>query len=171
MSKKGIKNVKNKGMRWQVGEKAMRVILPNGDDTRVKVTFIGDYFTPQEFTSIYMALLECYTESLLQTNDRKAIYNHFNNAFGIYLNKLLSDKEVYETSPKHKEAKVIVENTLGKPETKEVKEETEDNRLAALIVAKELLLEAGLTEETANALIAKKAGLITPTRGGEGVVN
>ena len=165
------KKKENKGMRWQIGEKAMRVIMPNGDDTKVKVTFIGDYFTPQEFTSLYMALLESYTESLLQTNDRKSIYDHFNSVFGIYLNKLLTDEEIYATSKIHKNAKMVIDETLGKEETEDVKKSTEDNRLAAYILARELLIEAGITEETADALIARKTGLITPVRGGEGDVS
>lgn len=170
MSKKNKKK-DVKGMKWIIGEKAMRVVLNNGDDTKVKVTFIGDYFTPQEFTSLYMALLETYTEALLQTNDRKDVYNHFNGVFGIYLNKLLSDKEIYDTSKAHQEAKKVIDKTLGQPETEEIKASTEDNRMAAYILARELLLEAGLTEETADALIAKKLNLITPIKGGEEVVN
>ena len=169
MSKK-VKKVKDKSMRWQIDKKVMRVVLPSGDDTKVKVSFIGDFFTPQEFTSLTMAVIESYTEGLLQTNDRKAIYDHWNNVFGIFLNKLMSDKEIYENSEKHKEFKDMVDKTLGQEETEEIKSSTEDNRLAAYLLARDILLGTGMAEDVVDALLNKKLGLNAPCLGGEGDV-
>lgn len=169
MSKK-IKKIKDKAMRWQVDKKVLRVVLPSGDDTKVKVTFLGDYFTPQEFTSLLTAVLESYTEGLLQTNSRKAVHEHWNNVFGIFLNKILSEKEIYENSEKHKEFKEVVDNTLGQPETEEVKSSTEDNRLAAYLLARDILIGTGMAEDVVDALLNKRLGLNAPKLGGEGVV-
>lgn len=169
MSKKE-KKVKDKAMRWEINKKVMRVVLPSGDDTKVKVTFMGDFFTPQEFTSLVMAVIESYTEGLLQTNDRKAIHDHWNNVFGIFLNKLLSEKEIYENSEKHKEFKEIVDKTLGQEETEEVKSSTEDNRLAAYLLARDILLETGMAEDVVDGLLNKRLGLNAPILGGEGDV-
>lgn len=154
-------------------EKAIRVAIRNGDDTKVKVAFHGDIFTPTEFTSMFMAVLETYTTSLLTTNSREDIFNHFNNAFGIFLNKLVKPSEHYKLSKEHKEFKEVVDATLGQKETPEMKKETEDNRLAAWILCRDVLCkEFGLTEESADLLINKRLGLITelktPTsKGGE----
>lgn len=167
--KKNLK-VKDKAMRWQIDKKVLRVYLPSGDDTRVKVTFMGDYFTPQEFTSLLMAVLESYTEGLLQTNSRKDVHEHWNNVFGIFLNKILSEKEIYENSDKHKEAKKIIDSTLGQPETEEVKSSTEDNRLAAYLLARDIMMETGMAEDVVDALLNKRLGLNMPKLGGEGVV-
>ena len=169
MSKK-VKKVKDKSMRWQIDKKVLRVTLPSGDDTRVKVTFMGDFMTPQEFTSLLTAVLESYTEGLLQTNTRKAVHEHWNNVFGIFLNKILSEDEIYKTSEKHKEFKEMVDNTLGQEETAEVKSSTEDNRLAAYLLARDILIETGMTEDVVDGLLNKRLGLNAPILGGEGDV-
>jgi len=169
--KKNKVKIERKGITWQVDQKKMKVSMANGDDTKVKVTFQGEMLTPDEFTSLYMALLEAYTESLLEKNERKAIYEHWNRVFGIFLNKILTDKEIYEASDKHKEFKKVVDDTLGAPETESVKAENEDNKLAAMLLARELMIEAGLTEDTVDALLNKKMGLVAPTLGGEEIVN
>ncbi len=165
--KKNNVKIERKGITWQVDDKKMKVSMVNGNDTKVKVTFQGDMFTPDEFTSLYMALLESYTESLLEKNERKDIYEHWNRVFGIFLNKILTDKEIYETSSKHKEFKEVVENTLGAPETEDIKSENEDLKFAAMLLARDIMIEAGLTEDTVDALLNKKLGLVAPTLGGE----
>ena len=70
-------------------EKVIRVALRNGDDTKVKVDFHGGIFTPEEFTSLWMAVLETYTVGLLEKNSKEKVFDHFNNVFGIFLNKIV----------------------------------------------------------------------------------
>lgn len=171
MKKQSVNFTNSKGITWKVDNKKMKVSMKNGDDTKVKVTFQGDMLTPDEFTSLYMALLESYTESLLQKNDRKSVYEHWNRVFGIFLNKILTKEEIYNTSSEHKDFAEIVNSTLGQPETEEVKYATEDNKLAAMLLARDIMIEAGLTEDTVDALLNKKMGLVAPTLGGEENVN
>ena len=144
-------------------EKVIRVAIKNGDDTKVKVDFHGGVFTPEEFTSLWMAVLETYTVGLLEKNKREDIFNHFNNVFGIFLNKLVPEKEHYELSKAHKEYKKNVDKTLGRPETEEDKKYSEDVKFAAYLLAGDILQkEVGMTEETANMLLNKRLDLITP---------
>lgn len=166
-NKKNSVKIERKGITWQVDEKKMKVSMVNGNDTKVKVTFQGGMLTPDEFTSLYMALLESYTESLLEKNPRKSIYEHWNRVFGIFLNKILTDKEIYETSSEHKEFAELVNSTLGAPETEEIKSQNEDLKFAAILLARDIMIEAGLTEDTVDALLNKKLGLVAPTLGGE----
>lgn len=144
-------------------EKVIRVAIRNGDDTKVKVDFHGGVFSPAEFTAMFMAVLETYTKGLLEKNTKEAIFNHFNNVFGIFLNKLVPEKEHYELSKPHKDYKDMVDNTLGREETEEDKKYSEDVKLAAYLLAGDILQkEVGMTEETVEILLNKRLGLIEP---------
>lgn len=144
-------------------EKVIRAAIRNGDDTKVKVDFHGGVFSPEEFTAVFMAILETYTLGLLEKNDRKAIFDHFNRCFGIFLNKLVPADEHYELSEAHKKFKGEVDKTLGREETPEDKKYSEDVRFAAYLLAGDILQkEVGMTEETANMLLNKRLGLMDP---------
>lgn len=145
-------------------EKFMRVAIQNGDFTKVKTTFSKTPFMPDEFTCLIMALLESYTEKLLVNNDRKAIYEHFNNAFGIFLNKILSEDEIYEVSPKHKEFKETADITLGKELSVEEAKDNDTNRLAAYLLAGDILQEElGLDRESVDLLLNRRLHLSEKT--------
>lgn len=141
-------------------EKVIRVALKDGDFTQTKVNFRGGIFTPEEFTCMVMALIETYTVGLLKKNSNKAVFEHWNNAFGIFLNKIVPPEKHYKLSKEHKDFKEAVDSTLGQPENKE---DTEENRLAAYLIARDILVnDVGMTEESADILLNKKLGLIPP---------
>lgn len=147
-------------------EKVIRVALRNGDDTKVKVDFHGGVFSPEEFTSMFMAVLETYTVGLLEKNSREAVFKHFNRVFGIFLNKIVPEKDHYKLSKEHKEFKKHVDATLGRAETEEDKKYSEDVRMAAYLLAGDILTkEVGMTPETADMLLNSRLGLLTPDFG------
>ena len=132
-------------------------ILNKDDINRVEVKFSGDgAYTPDEFTSLFMAILDSYTEALLQTNERKQVYEYWNNVLGTFLGRIIPANEIYETSDEHKKLKEVVDKTLKTKPTKKNEKKTAENRLAAMVLAKELMLEAGLTEETVDMMLSKK---------------
>lgn len=142
-------------------EKVIRVALRNGDDTKVKVTYHGGIFSPTEFTSLFMAILESYTEGLLATNTREDVFKYFNNVFGIFLSKILPQEKRYDISKKHKEFKEIVDGTLGREATEEDKMDAEENRLAAYMLCADILVnEVGLTKESADLILNRRLGLL-----------
>lgn len=142
--------------------KIIKVALKDSDDTKVNVQFHGGAFTPAEFTSLFMAVLETYTLALLKTNSPKDIFVHFNNVFGIYLNKLVPEKEHYELSKSHKEFKEVVDKTLTSELSPQDMKETEDNRFAAYLLTRDILTkEVGLTEEAADVILNKRLGFVT----------
>lgn len=141
-------------------EKYIRVALQNNDFTKVKTTFSKTPFTPEEFTCMIMALLETYTEGLLTNNDRKAVYEHYNNAFGIFLNKILAEEEIYKVSPRHKELKENADRILAKPLTLEDAKEDDINRLAAYLIAGDILQEElGLDRESVDLILNRRLKL------------
>ena len=163
-------------MSKRLNEKCIRIAMRNGDDTKVKVSFFGGAFSPEEFTSLFMAMLESYTTGLLETNSKEAVYNHFNKVFGIYLNKLIPDEEIYKNSKFHSDFKEITDATLGQPNDAENQKATEENRFAAYLLARDILLEEiGLDEESADVILNKRLKtyetLKSPahTEGGEGI--
>ena len=83
-------------------EKVIRAAIRNSDVSKVKISFTKEPFTPEEFTCLIMGMVEAYTDSLLVNNSREDVYQHFNNAFGIFLNKLLPEEKIYEVSKPHK---------------------------------------------------------------------
>jgi hypothetical protein len=103
-----------------------------------------------------MAILDSYTEALLQTNERKQVYEYWNNVLGTFLGRIIPANEIYETSDEHKKLKEVVDKTLKTKPTKKNEKKTAENRLAAMVLAKELMLEAGLTEETVDMMLSKK---------------
>lgn len=142
-------------------EKYMRVALKNSDFTKVKTTFSKDPFTPEEFTCLIMALLESYTERLLVNNDRKAIYEHFNNAFGIFLNKILPEEDIYKVSEAHKEFKENADKILDRPLSLEEAKENDTNKMAAYLLAGDILeKELGLDRASVDLILNKRLNLI-----------
>ena len=141
----------------------IKVYLDDTDpnNTKTKTVFSKKPFSPEQFTQIFMGILESYTAALLETNSKEQIFEHFNNAFGIFLNKLLPADEIYEKSESHKAFKDVVDETLGAENTEEVQRETEDNRLAAYILCRDVLTkEIGLTEESADLILNRRLGLL-----------
>ena len=102
-------------------EKVIRVAIRNGDDTKVKVDFHGGVFSVEEFTSLFMAVLETYTAGMINKNGNEKVFEHWNNVFGIFLNKIVPPSKHYELSTEHKEFKEKVDATLGREETEEDK--------------------------------------------------
>ena len=144
-------------------EKVIRAALRNGDDTKVKVDFHGGIFTPEEFTSLWMAVMETYTVGLLEKNSREKVFDHWNNAFGIFLNKIVPEDEHYVLSKKHKKYKKEVDKILKRPETEEDKKYSEDVKFAAYLLAGDILQkEMGLTADSANLILNKRLGLVSP---------
>lgn len=130
--------------------------------SKTKVSFSKAPMSPSQFTPLFMGVAEAYAEALLSSNDRRAVYDHFNNAFGIFLNKLLSEDEIYKTSKPHKKYKRKVDALLAQPEDPKA---NEDNRMAAYILAHDILTtEAGFTEETADLILTKRLGLLNPIK-------
>lgn len=121
----------------------------------VRVEMDGQPFSAEEFTSLLMGLLETYTEGLLQKNDKKAVFDHWNSVFGKFLNKIYSNGEIYEVSEAHKQLKQTLEAEPNPAEN-------HLNKVAAMVMARELLIEAGVTEETADFLIQKKIDVNKP---------
>lgn len=144
-------------------EKVIRVALRNGDDTKVKVDFHGGVFTPEEFTSLWMAVLETYTVGLLEKNSKEKVFDHFNNVFGIFLNKIVPESEHYKLSKNHKKFKKNMDKILSRPETEEDKKWTEDVKFAAYLLAGDILQkELGMTADSANMILNRRLGLATP---------
>jgi len=144
-------------------EKVIRVALRNGDDTKVKVDFHGGVFTTEEFTSLIMAVIETYTVGLLKVNKKEKVFDHWNRVFGIFLNKIVPADTHYKRSKPHKEFKKVVDSTLGRPETEEDKKATNDNRMEAYLLCRDILTkEVGLTEESADLILNKRLGLLDP---------
>lgn len=129
-------------------------------ESHVKVLFSKKPFSPEQFTSLVMGVFEAYAQELMTTNTPEAVYEHFNNAFGIFLAKLVPQEYIYEHSKEHSEFKEHVESTLGQPE--DVKN-TEDNRFAAYLLCHDILTkEVGLTHDSANLILNKRLGLMYP---------
>lgn len=150
--------------------KAYLAEVSNPDDpadivSQTKVEFSKNPISPEQFTPLFMGVAEAYAEQLLTTNSPEAVYQHFNNAFGIFLRKLVPEDYVYENSEEHKAFKERVSATLG---TEEDVRDTEENRLAAYLLAKDILThEVGLTEESADLILNRRLGLLTPKGGDE----
>lgn len=141
----------------------------SGTETKVKTVFSKKPFSPEQFTHTFMGILEAYTASLLETNTNEAVFDHFNNAFGIFLNKLLPADKIYERSDSHKKFKELADETLGQEFTDEIAKETEDNKLAAYLLAKDILTQdVGLSEETVDLYFSRRLGLLqAPVAKGE----
>lgn len=133
--------------------------------TQTKVDFSKSPIIPQQFTPLFMGVAEAYAEQLLTTNSPEDVYQHFNNAFGIFLRKLVPEEKVYELSKEHEAFKKHTDETLGQEFDQK---DTEENRLAAYLLAKDILThEVGLAEESADLILNKRLGLLTPAEGGD----
>lgn len=140
--------------------KSIKASLRTKDVDSVKVEFRGGVFDPAEFTSLFMAILETYTEGLLATNTNEEVFNHFNNVFGIFLNKIVPEEEHYKLSNSHKDLKEAADATLGRKETLEDKMDTTENRFSAYLLCRDILTkEIGLTEESADMILNKRLNL------------
>ena len=149
-------------------EKVIRAAIRNSDVSKVKISFTKEPFTPEEFTCLIMGMVEAYTDGLLVNNSKEDVYQHFNNAFGIFLNKLLPEDKIYEVSKAHKEFKENADEILLAPETEESKKTTEDNRFAAYLLARDILVkDLKLTEESADLLLNKRLGTISKLNVGD----
>ena len=150
--------------------KAYLAEVVNPDDandivSQTKVEFSKNPISPSQFTPLFMGVAEAYAEQLLTTNEPLSVYQHFNNAFGIFLRKLLPEEQIYEVSDEHRAFKEHTDKTLG---SEYDERDTEENRLAAYILAKDILVhEAGLTEESADLILNRRLGLLTPSNGGD----
>lgn len=144
-------------------EKVIRIALRNGDDTKVKVDFHGGVFTVEEFTSLIMAVLETYTVGLLEKNSKGKVFDHWNRVFGIFLNKIVPPDMHYKRSKDHKEFKKVVDGTLGRKESEEDKKLTNDNRMEAYLLCRDILItEVGLDETSADVILNKRLKLEEP---------
>lgn len=133
--------------------------------SQTKVEFSKNPISPDQFTPLFMGVAEAYAEQLLTNNDPVAVYQHFNNAFGIFLRKLVPEDYIYDNSEEHKAFKEHTDSTLG---AEFDQKDTEENRLAAYLLAKDILThEVGLTEESADLILNKRLGLLTPSGGDE----
>ena len=145
--------------------------VPNPEDesdviSQTKVEFSSAPMTPAQFTPLFMGVAEAYAEELLTTNTPEAVYDHFNHAFGIFLTKLLPKDEIYKRSKPHKKYKKKVDAILSQPEDTKA---NEDNRMAAYILAHDILThEAHFSEETADLILTKRLGLLNPIKPVEG---
>lgn len=134
--------------------------------SHVKVLFSKKPFSPEQFTSLVMGVMEAYAQELLTTNTPEQIYEHFNNAFGIFLTKLVPQDYIFSHSEEHKKFKEHIDATLGQPEDTK---DTENNRMAAYLLARDILTnEAGFTPETADLLLNRRLGLIAPKERNDG---
>lgn len=139
----------------------------NPDDvvSQTKVEFSKNPISPEQFTPLFMGVAEAYAEQLLTNNTPESVYQHFNNAFGIFLRKLVPEEHIYASSEEHRSFKEHTDATLGKPFDEK---DTEENRLAAYLLAKDILThEIGLTEESADLILNKRLGLLVPAGGDE----
>ena len=136
--------------------------------SQTKVEFSKNPISPDQFTPLFMGVAEAYAEQLLTTNSPEAVFQHFNNAFGIFLRKLVTEEQVYQLSEEHKVFKEHTEETLGSAYDER---DTEENRLAAYLLAKDILThEVGLAEESADLILNKRLGLLAPaTKGGDDI--
>lgn len=144
-------------------EKVIRLALRSDKVDQVKVDFHGGVFSVEEFTSLVMAVIETYTVGLLKTNSKEEVFKHWNRVFGIFLNKIVPAPEHYKLSEAHKSFKKNVDATLGRKETKQDKRMTEDNRMAAYLLCRDILLkEVGLDEKSADIILNKRLNLEEP---------
>lgn len=140
--------------------KSIKASIRTKDADTVRVDFRGGTLTPVEFTSIFMAILEDYTVGLLKVNKAEDVFKHFNSVFGIFLSKILPEKERYELSSSHKEFKEAVDATLGRELTEDDKKDNEDVRFSAYLLCRDILTkEVGLSEESADVILNKRLNL------------
>ena len=127
-------------------------------ESQVQCSFSKKPFTAEQFLSLMMGVMEAYAEQLLTNNTREAVYDNFNNAFGIFLAKLVPQDYIYEKSEEHKKFKEHVDSTLGKEADVA---DTDSNRLAAYVLCHDILTkEVGLDADSANLILNRRLGTL-----------
>lgn len=127
-------------------------------ESQVQCLFSKKPFTAEQFISLVMGVMEAYAEQLLVNNSKEAVYENFNSAFGIFLNKIVPQEYIYEHSEEHKKFKEHVDGTLGQEGDAK---DTEDNRFAAYLLCHDILThEIGLTPDSANLILNKRLGTL-----------
>lgn len=127
-------------------------------ESQVQCSFSSKPFTAEQFISLMMGVMEAYAQTLLTNNSPEAIYDNFNNAFGIFLAKIVPESYIYEHSEEHKKFKEHVDSTLGQS----IDEEGNDtNRLAAYMLCHDILTrEVGLDADSANLILNRRLGTL-----------
>lgn len=143
--------------------KAIRVAVKDGDCTKVKITFSGGaMFTVEEFTALFMGVLEEYTKGMIAANGKgsePAVYDHWNRVFGIFLAKILPEDAIYGRDPAHKALKEAADATLGGGEADPA------DRVAAYMLCRDILTdEVGMDEASADLILNRRLGLMPPTK-------
>lgn len=127
-------------------------------ESQVKCVFSEKPFSAEQFMSLMMGVMEAYAQQLLVDNTPENVYDNFNNAFGIFLAKLVPQEYIYEHSESHKAFKEHVDNTLGGEEDVV---DSASNKMAAYLLAHDILVkEVGLDEDSANLVLNRRLGLL-----------
>ena len=127
-------------------------------ESQVQCSFSAKPFTAEQFISLVMGVMEAYAEQLLVNNSPESVYDNFNNAFGIFLAKIVPESYIYEHSEEHKKFKEHVDNTLGGEEDDA---SNQANKLAAYMLCHDILTrEVGLDEDSANLILSKRLGTL-----------
>lgn len=127
-------------------------------ESQVQCSFSEKPFTAEQFISLMMGVMEAYAQTLLVNNKPEAVYDNFNNAFGIFLSKLVPQDYIYEHSEEHKKFKEHVDATLGGEEDTK---DTETNRMAAYMLCHDILTkEVGLDPDSANLILSRRLGTL-----------
>lgn len=142
--------------------KTISASIRNGDDTKVRVRFRGGMFTPEEFTSVFMGVLEEYTKGMIAANgegSEERVYDHWNRVFGTFLGKILPERKIYERDPAHKELKERAEAILKGGEADPA------DRMAAVMLCRDILTkEVGMDEASADLILDRRLGLMAPKK-------
>lgn len=127
-------------------------------ESQVQCSFSSKPFTAEQFISLVMGVMEAYAQTLLVNNSPEAVYDNFNNAFGIFLAKLVPQDYIYEHSEEHKKFKEHVDSTLGQEADEK---DTDTNRIAAYMLCHDILTnEVGLDANSANLILNKRLGTL-----------
>lgn len=127
-------------------------------ESQVQCSFSSKPFTAEQFISLVMGVMEAYAQTLLVNNSPEAVYDNFNNAFGIFLAKLVPQDYIYEHSEEHKKFKEHVDSTLGQEADER---DTDTNRIAAYMLCHDILTnEVGLDANSANLILNRRLGTL-----------
>lgn len=127
-------------------------------ESQVQCSFSEKPFTAEQFLSLMMGVMEAYAQELLTNNTPESVYDNFNNAFGIFLAKLVPQSYIYENSEDHKKFKEHVDATLGGEQDDA---DNTANRLAAYMLCHDILTrEVGLDPDSANLILNKRLGTL-----------
>lgn len=127
-------------------------------ESQVQCSFSEKPFTAEQFLSLMMGVMEAYAQELLTNNTPESVYDNFNNAFGIFLAKLVPQSYIYEKSEDHKKFKEHVDATLGGEQDDA---DNTANKLAAYMLCHDILTrEVGLDPDSANLILNKRLGTL-----------